>query len=60
MMMEKNKLTNWLPQKGVSLFAICVLACATLSANTACGIPYFEPEPPKELKRLKKSNMKCF
>lgn len=34
--------------------ASCAFIFAKVAANTSCSFPYYEPEQPKELERLKK------
>lgn len=34
--------------------ATCARVCASMAANGACMIPFYSPEKPKELERLKK------
>lgn len=40
-------------RKGASILASFVLIIATFNANCTCGGPFYEPEQPEELKRLK-------
>lgn len=52
--MVKKKVVSYLAQKGASIVAICAMAFAVLSINSACGAPYYEPKQPEELKKIKK------
>ena len=36
--------------------ATCAFAFVAISANTSCGLPYFEPEEPKSLENYKRFN----
>lgn len=37
-----------------AVIATCAFAFVTISANTSCGLPYYEPEEPEGLDRFKK------
>lgn len=52
--MLKTRVMSYLVQKGASVIAACAMAFAVLSANSACCIPFYEPEQPKELECLKR------
>ena len=39
-----------------AIVAACAFAFVALSANTSCGLPYYEPEEPMGLDKLKKFN----
>lgn len=49
---------KWFPKifikKSASILASFVLMVATLSTNSICCGPFYEPEQPEELKQLKK------
>lgn len=49
-----GKMMSYVFQKGASIIAVCAMAFAVLSANSACALPYYEPKQPEELKRLKR------
>lgn len=51
-MYEKRVLKSFKKKGGVAL-ASCARVFALITVNSACTIPYFEPEQPDELKRLK-------
>ena len=36
--------------------ASCAFAFVTISANTSCAMPFYEPEEPADLSRFKKFN----
>lgn len=36
--------------------ASCAFTFVAISANTSCGLPYYEPEEPKSLQNFKKFN----
>lgn len=54
-----GKMMSYVFQKGASIIAVCAMAFAVLSANSACALPYYEPKQPEELKRLKRKNKFC-
>lgn len=39
-----------------AVIASCAFAFVTISANTSCCFPFYEPEEPKGLENLKKFN----
>ncbi len=39
-----------------AVVASCAFAFVFLSANTSCGLPFYEPEEPKGLDSFKKFN----
>ncbi len=39
-----------------AVVASCAFAFVALSANTSCGLPYYEPEEPIGLDKFKKFN----
>lgn len=41
-----------------AIIASCAFAFVAISANTSCGLPYYEPEEPKGLDSFKKFNKK--
>ena len=54
--MTKKRILSYLSQKGASIVASCVMAVAVLSINSACALPFYEPEQPNELEHLKKNH----
>lgn len=51
------KLRRWKEEiimKAGGLLAACGLLAASLAANGACMFPFYEPEQPEELKKMKK------
>lgn len=54
-----GKMMSHMTQKGANIVAECAMAFAVLSANSACGAPFYEPKQPEELKRLKRKNKFC-
>lgn len=51
----KNNNTK-LVDKCFKSIASCAFAFTKISANTACGFPFYEPEEPKGLEKFKKFN----
>lgn len=51
--MVRKRIVHYLAQKYASIMACAALAFAVLSANSACCVPYYEPEQPDELERLR-------
>lgn len=39
-----------------SVIAACAFAFVTITANSSCVMPYYEPEEPKGLEKFKKFN----
>jgi cyclic lactone autoinducer peptide len=51
----KEKAVKFVAKYG-SAIAACAFAFVTISANTPCGFPYYEPQEPAGLDRFKKFN----
>lgn len=43
-------------KKSAVILASCAYITASMTINSACTMPYYEPEQPKELERLKKQH----
>lgn len=43
-------------KKYIVILAKCAWISALIAANSACTMPYYDPEHPEELKRLKKKH----
>ena len=56
--MIMGKMMSHMTQKGASIIAACAMAFAVLSANSACGAPFYEPKQPEELQRWKKEKFR--
>lgn len=54
--MSHKKIVQRAMRQGALILSKCALFFATLVANSACCGPYYEPEQPKELERLKKNH----
>lgn len=52
--MDKKELVKICEKKGAVILALCAYFIASIAVNSACMVPYFEPEQPKELEQLKK------
>lgn len=55
--MVRKRIFHYLAQKYASIMACAALAFAVLSANSACCVPYYEPEQPDELECVKKPRL---
>lgn len=51
--MNEKKIYKSFREKNAMALALCVRVFALISVNTACTIPYYEPEQPDALKRLR-------
>lgn len=51
----KNNFKKLITKYG-AVIASCAFAFVFLSANTSCGLPFYEPEEPKGLDSFKKFN----
>lgn len=52
--MDKKELTEIYGKKSAVLLALCAYFIASIAVNSACTLPFYEPEQPRELERLKK------
>lgn len=52
-MAKVKRFVNNVVLKGGVFLAALAMAAATFAANSACFFPYYEPEQPEELKKLK-------
>lgn len=53
MSLIKKWFSKILVRKSASIIASLVLIIATFNANCTCVAPFYEPEQPEELKRLR-------
>ena len=51
----KERAKSFITKYG-AVIASCAFAFVTISANTSCALPYYEPEEPKGLDSFKKFN----
>lgn len=51
----KDKAKNFIVKYG-AVIATCAFAIVTISANSSCCLPYYEPEEPQGLDSFKKFN----
>lgn len=54
--MNETDFFIWLKKECIYFFAKCIWLTASITANSACFVPFFEPDRPKELERLKKKH----
>lgn len=53
-MVKVRSFIHELLMRGGALLATVAMIAATFAANSACLIPYYEPEQPEGLEKLKK------
>lgn len=53
-MVKIKSVSNELFMKGGALLATVAMVAATFAANSACFFPFYEPEQPEGLEKLKK------
>lgn len=51
----KETFKNFIVKYGAAV-ASCAFAFVAISANTSCGLPFYEPEEPNGLENFKKFN----
>ena len=54
--MDKKELVKICEKKGAVILALCAYFIASIAVNSACTLPFYEPEQPRELERLKKQH----
>lgn len=51
--MEKKKMLEIIKKRSAVLLASCAYFASLIAANSSCGVPFYEPEQPEEVKKLK-------
>ena len=51
-----KKFLNNIIVRGGTIIAACAVVFVSLAANSACGMPFYEPEEPEGLAKFKKYN----